>query len=106
MGTRVPYCTQPRPVEDSSASWDTEIERGHLVDVANEQEAVADGRMVPGLTFDRRHTEDLLVALRRGTDERQLAPFGQHEDVAAGQHDLSVAVAAALPLEVAGRGVD
>ena len=38
--------------------------------------------------------------------ERKVAAFGEHDDVAAREHDLAVPVPAALPLDVARRRVE
>ena len=62
--------------------------------------------MIPGLALDRRKPRELLVTLRRGPDQHDVALFGQHDEVIAGEHELAVAVSTALPLQLARRGVD
>ncbi len=46
------------------------------------------------------------MPLGRGADEHVVAGFGQDDEVAAGDDRLAVAVATALPLQLAGRRVD
>src|SRR5215203_1685240 len=62
--------------------------------------------MIPGLALDRREPVELLVALRRRLYEHQLPSFGYDNDVIAGQEGLPVTVAAALPFQIPGCGVD
>jgi len=46
-------------------------------------------------------TRDLLVRRRVGAHERKLALFREDDQVAVGEHDLAVAVTAALPFQIA-----
>src|SRR5262245_49821069 len=62
--------------------------------------------MIPGLALENRETRDLLVPLGRRADEREIAVLGEHDDVAAGEHDLPVAVPSAFPSHVPRRRVE
>src|SRR5262245_5876876 len=64
--------------------------------------------MVPRLAFDRRDACDLREPIRRRTDERELTFLGYHEQhVLIGEnHELTRAVASALPLALAVREID
>src|SRR5262245_40793794 len=83
-----------------------QIERGHLVRIPDQQNTVRERGMVPGLAADDREARELVVALRRGTEEREVTVLGEDDEVVADGEDLTVAVAAALPLEIARAGVD
>src|SRR4029079_18060387 len=64
--------------------------------------------MIPGLAADRGGARQLLEAVRRRADERQLPFFREHEEHVGirQQHELTAAVAATLPLAGNMRKID
>src|SRR5688572_4989948 len=83
-------------IDDSS-----NVERSHFLNVADQEPAGGNDRMVPGLAADRLEPRDLLVPIRRGFDEHHLAVFRQHDYMFPREHDLAVAIAAPLPFLLA-----
>src|SRR2546422_11368098 len=76
-----------------------DVERGHLAEIANEQPAVRNHRMIPRLAGDRGEPRLLLETLRRRLHERHVAVFGQHHQTIPGQEDLAVSVPPAFPFQ-------
>ena len=73
-----------------------QIEGRHLVDVANDQDAVAHRRVVPRLGFDGGEARDLLVRVRVRAYEGELTLLREDDEVAAGEQDLTRPVTRAL----------
>ena len=46
------------------------------------------------------------MPIRCGLDQRDLTSLGEHDQMVAGEQQLAVTVAAALPLELTGFGVE
>src|SRR5688572_4233146 len=62
--------------------------------------------MIPGFALDGRKSYALVVALRRGAHHGKVAVLSKDEQLSAREHHLAVAVAAPLPLEIAGGCID
>src|ERR1039457_615125 len=91
-----------------SAARQGQLERGHLLAVANQQYIAGQHRVVPGLALDRREPCQLRELVGRRPDQRQLALLRQHQQqvLVGQQEELAVAVASALPLARAVLEVD
>src|SRR5919109_782333 len=83
-----------------------EIAARHLNGVAHDQVTAAQGRVVPRLAGEDGETDQFVVPLRRGPHDRQISVAAQHDQLAAGQQDLSIAVTTLLPFPRAGPGLD
>src|ERR1051325_6222696 len=80
-------------------------EAGHFGRIANEQQAVIDGRNVPCPAFDRGKSRQFLVAMGCRTNEYHVALLRHHDQMTDGQQQRAISIAAALPLQFAGPGV-
>src|ERR1043165_315962 len=81
----------------SCESFRRQIKASHLSLIANQQSAVVDRRVVPGLAFNRRKFGKLVEFIRACFDQHQLAGVGNYHQVSARKNHLSVSVAATLP---------
>src|SRR5688572_1737195 len=62
--------------------------------------------MIPRLAVEEREARHFLMRRWRRAHEREIAAFGQHDEMAARKHHLAVAIAAALPFQNARRRID
>ncbi len=83
-----------------------EVVAGHLGCVADEQAIVGDGGDVPGLAFEGGEAGDFRELVGSGAHEHEFSAFGDDDEVVAGEQELAVAVAPALPLALACLHVD
>src|SRR6266851_1879387 len=82
------------------------VERGHLAQVAHEQTAVDYDRMIPCLPRDGGKPGHLAITLRRGDHQCDVPVLGEYDQVIAGEQDLAISVAAAFPLLLPGCRVE
>src|SRR4029453_1000292 len=82
------------------AALERQPERGHLFAIAHEQHAADQPRVVPRLPLDCLESCELRELVGGCLDQRELTFLRQHEQqvLVRQQHELTVAVAAALPL--------
>src|SRR2546423_14578757 len=71
---------------------------GHLIRVAHEKLATGNSRDIPRFAFDSCEARDFGILLRRSFYEGQLSAITRNYQMTAGQDDLPIAVAPALPL--------
>src|SRR5262245_32586843 len=84
----------------------SDVEGGHLFQIADEKKYVRDDRMVPGFAVDGGEFGDFLVAFGHRLHERHFPALGEHDEPVAGKHNLTVSVPSAFPFQLAGGGID
>src|SRR6185295_16754630 len=70
------YVSQPLGLPLSRS----DVEGGHLFQIADEQMSVRDDGMVPGFAVDRGEFGGFLVALGCGLHERHVTTLGEHDE--------------------------
>src|SRR5688572_22391511 len=88
------------------SSAGSDVEGGHLAQIPDEQAAIGDDWVVPGLAVYCGEARQLLVPLGAGLDDGDVSLLGQHDELFADQDRLAISVTAALPFLLTGRGVD
>ncbi len=69
-----------RAASDSSLLFQRQLVAGGLLGVAHQQVGTVEGQIIPGQPFDGLEAaEDVIRAIRRGLDQRDLAPFREHQ---------------------------
>src|SRR4029079_10609346 len=83
-----------------------DIETSHLSLIADQQTALGNRGVVPGLTLDRRKLCQLGMFVRRSLNKHQLAGVGDDDQMPGCQYQLAVAVTTTLPPSLAGLHID
>ena len=77
----IPPCRlETRGLEATSTARARQLERGHLLAIADQQEVTDQRGMVPGLAFERREPGELVEAVWGRRDQRQ--PQGFNAEIA------------------------
>src|SRR5215510_16567163 len=73
----------------------------HLVAIPHEQTPPGNRRIVPGLSFDRLEAGSFGKLIGSGAHQGKLARIGNHDQVTAGENQLTIAVTPPFPLALA-----
>ena len=82
------------------------IEAGHLGAVSDEKLSLGEGGVIPGFAPDCLEAGEFVATLGSRTDEGEFAIAAEDYQIAAGQEELAIAIAAILPFAFTGCGIE